>query len=52
MRIVVENHRVWEVREDDELIASFTTQQFAEEYIRLMEDRIKKVNEGRDIIHG
>lgn len=52
MRIVVENYSIWEVREDDELIASFTTRAFAEEYVKLMEDRIKKVNEGRDVIHG
>ena len=52
MKIVVENYKVWEVREGDILLASFTTRKFAEEYCRLMQEKIDLANQGKDVIHG
>jgi hypothetical protein len=52
MRIVIENHQVWEVREEDILLASFTTRKFAEDYVKMMQEKVDLANQGKDVIHG
>jgi len=52
MKIVVENYKVWEVREDETLLASFTSQKYAEDYCRMMQEKVDLANQGKDVIHG
>ncbi len=52
LKINLVEKKVWEVMEDEVVVARFHDLDTAHAYLEWIQDKVNKANTGKDIIHG